>query len=51
MKYILITKNGTVMQFYIKAVAELYQTINGGTIVGTLPTEETIQCVKESAVC
>lgn len=48
MKYILITKNGTVMQFYIKAVAELYQTINGGTIVGTLPTEETIQRVKES---
>lgn len=36
------------MQFYIKAVAELYQTINGGTIVGTLPIEEIIRRVKES---
>lgn len=33
MKYILITKNGTVMQFYIKSVAELYQSFNGGVII------------------
>ena len=33
MGYTLITKQGTVMQFYVKSVAELYQSINGGVIV------------------
>ena len=33
MQYTLITKTGTVMQFYIKSVAELYQTINGGQLI------------------
>lgn len=33
MQYTLITKSGKVMQFYIKAVAELYQTINGGVVI------------------
>lgn len=33
MKYTLIAKNGKVMTFFVKAVAELYQTINGGVIV------------------
>ena len=33
MSYTLITKTGTVMQFYIKSVAELYQTINGGQLI------------------
>lgn len=32
MKYVLITKTGRVMCFYLKSVAELYQTINGGVI-------------------
>lgn len=32
MRYTLITKNGRVMVFYVKAVAELYQAINGGVI-------------------
>jgi hypothetical protein len=32
MKYVLITKTGRVMCFYIKSVAELYQSINGGVI-------------------
>lgn len=32
MKYVLITKTGRVMCFYLKNVAELYQTINGGVI-------------------
>lgn len=32
MKYVLITKTGRVMCFYVKAVAEMYQTINGGVI-------------------
>jgi hypothetical protein len=32
MQYTLITSKGKIMQFYIKAVAELYQSINGGVV-------------------
>lgn len=32
MQYTLITKTGKIMQFYIKATAELYQQINGGVV-------------------
>jgi hypothetical protein len=32
-RYTLITKTGRVMVFTVKAVAELYQTLNGGMIV------------------
>jgi hypothetical protein len=32
MKYTLITKQGQVMQFYVKSVAELYQSLNGGVV-------------------
>ena len=32
MKYVLITKKGKVMCFYVKAVAEMYQVIEGGVI-------------------
>ena len=48
MKYILITKLGTVMVFSVKQCAELYRSINGGTIVATFPTAENIQRIKES---
>jgi len=48
MKYVLITKNGKIMQFYIKAVAETYRSIHGGTIVATFPTAGNIQRIKES---
>jgi hypothetical protein len=34
MPYTVIYPNGTQQQFYIRSVAELYQTINGGRIVG-----------------
>jgi len=33
MPYTLITKQGTIMQFYIEAVANLYQSINGGVVI------------------
>ena len=33
MSYTLITSQGKIMQFYIKAVADLYQTINGGVVI------------------
>jgi hypothetical protein len=32
--YTLIMPNGKEMKFHLRAVAELYQTINGGRIVG-----------------
>jgi len=33
MQYTLITSKGTIMQFYLKSVAELYQNINGGVVI------------------
>ena len=34
MSYTLIMPNGTEMKFYLREVAELYQQIRGGRIVG-----------------
>ena len=33
MKYTLITSKGTVMQFYVKSVADLYCSLNGGVVI------------------
>jgi hypothetical protein len=33
MQYTLITKNGKILQFYVKSVAETYKQIYGGDIV------------------
>jgi hypothetical protein len=33
MKYVLILKNGKIMVFHVKAVAELYRDNTGGTLV------------------
>ena len=33
MEYTLITKTGKVMTFYVKSVADLYQTLNGGVVI------------------
>jgi hypothetical protein len=33
MPYTLITSKGTIMQFYVKGVADLYQSINGGVVI------------------
>ena len=44
MEYTLITRNGSIMQFYIKAVADLYQTINGGVVITQqLLVDETVE--------
>lgn len=32
MQYTLITKTGKIMQFYVQAVAEMYQALNGGVV-------------------
>jgi hypothetical protein len=34
MNYTLILPSGKEMKFYVRSVAELYQTLNGGRIVG-----------------
>ena len=33
MQFTLITSKGTIMQFYQKSVAELYQVLNGGVVI------------------
>lgn len=45
MKYTLITSKGTVMQFNVKAVAELYQVINGGVVF--TPQSLALESLKE----
>lgn len=42
MQYTLITKTGRVMQFYVKGVAELYLSLNGGVIVTNEVLNETV---------
>ena len=34
MEYTVIYPNGTKQKFYVRAVAEMYATINGGRVVG-----------------
>ena len=46
MQYTLITKNGKIMQFYLKAVAELYQQINGGVVI----TQQVLETVKTAEI-
>jgi hypothetical protein len=45
MQYTLITTSGKVMQFYIKAVADMYQQGLGGVVVGpqVLETSEIVE--------
>ena len=33
MNYTLITKQGKVMTFYVKSVADLYQSLHGGVVI------------------
>ena len=32
MKYTLLTANGSIQQFYVKSVADLYQSLYGGVV-------------------
>lgn len=45
MQYTLITKTGKIMQFYIKAVADMYQQGLGGVVLTqrVLETQEIVQ--------
>jgi hypothetical protein len=46
MKYTLITRNGSIMQFYVKSVAELYQSLNGGVVF----TQQVLETVDKTKV-
>ena len=52
MQYTLITKTGKVMQFYIKAVADMYQQGLGGVVITQqlLETQENGCSLSQSAV-
>jgi hypothetical protein len=50
MAYVLILKSGKVMVFSVKAVAELYRSNNGGTLVSTYPCEANIKRITETYV-
>lgn len=42
MKYTLITKQGRIMQFYVKAVADMYQVTEGGVVFTQQILDETV---------
>jgi hypothetical protein len=46
MSYTLITRNGSIMQFYVKSVAELYQSLNGGVVF----TQQVLEVVDKTTV-
>lgn len=47
MQYTLITASGKIMQFYLRPVAELYQTIYGGQVIDS---SILVQAVMQSTV-
>lgn len=50
MKYTLITSNGKVMLFYIRGVAEIYNTLYGGVIISTDLSEKNMCSTVEATV-
>lgn len=46
MQYTLITRNGSIMQFYVKGVAELYRNLNGGVVF----TQQVLETVDKTKV-
>jgi hypothetical protein len=48
MQYTLITAQGKIMQFYILAVAQTYQAVNGGVVfTQQILEEQTVQTVDQ----
>jgi hypothetical protein len=48
MQYTLITAQGKIMQFYILAVAQTYQALNGGVVFSQqILVEQTVQTVDQ----
>jgi hypothetical protein len=50
MEYTLITKQGRVMQFYVRSVAELYLSLNGGVLVTRDILEKDLTLGKTEAI-
>lgn len=51
MKYTLITKNGQIMQFYVRDVAEMYRTIRGGVVFsGEIMLDKTVESCYNSRI-
>lgn len=50
MQYTLITKSGKIMQFYLKGVADLYQSINGGVVFTQQVLKTAQNCQKTVAL-
>lgn len=48
MEYTLITRNGRIMQFYVKSVAELYQSLNGGVVFSQQVLNERLTVASDS---
>ena len=48
MEYTLITRNGRIMQFYVKGVAELYQRLNGGVVFTQQVLDEGLTVASDS---
>lgn len=44
MQYTLITKNGKVLQFYLKSVAEMYKNTYGGVVF----TQQILDCPEKT---
>lgn len=59
MQYTLITKEGTIMLFYIKEMALLYQTLRGGVVItnkgegieSLMPPVEKLLATNEGKLC
>ncbi len=50
MQYTLITKSGKIMQFYVKEVTDLYQSINGGVVFTQQVLKTAQNCQKTVAL-
>jgi hypothetical protein len=51
MEYTLITSDGKIMLFYLKPVAEMYQTIYGGSVIYNKVFEETKEVIYYDETC
>jgi len=51
MNYTLLTANGSIKQFYVKSVAELYQQIYGGVVFTSQILEQSTIPLDNSAGC
>ena len=51
MKYTLLTANGSIKQFYVKSVADLYQRLYGGVVFSSQILDQNGLSLDNSADC